>query len=59
MSGLGAAWACGIALGMYTRDVVNVYGARGVVEPRMSAGERAEKIAGWRHAVAATIAYTE
>ena len=22
MSGLGAAWACGIALGMYTRDVV-------------------------------------
>lgn len=58
MSGLGAAWACGIALGMYTRDVVNVYGARGVVEPQMPAEERAEKIAGWRHAVAATIAYT-
>ena len=33
MSGLGAAWACGIALGMYTRDVVDVYGARGIVEP--------------------------
>ena len=58
MSGLGAAWACGIALGMYTRDVVNVYGARAVVEPQMPAEERAEKIAGWRHAVAATIAYT-
>lgn len=58
MSGLGAAWACGIALGMYTRDVVNVYGARGVVEPQMPAERRAEKIAGWRHAVAATIAYT-
>ena len=58
MSGLGAAWACGIALGMYTRDVVNVYGARGVVEPQMPAEERAEKIAGWRHAVADTIAYT-
>ena len=35
MSGLGAAWACGIALGMYTRDVVDVYGARGIVEPSM------------------------
>ena len=58
MSGLGAAWACGIALGMYTRDVVDVYGARGIVEPSMPADERAKKIAGWRHAVAATISYT-
>ena len=58
MSGLGAAWACGIALGMYTRDVVDVYGARGIVEPAMPADERAKKIAGWRHAVDATIAYT-
>lgn len=58
MSGLGAAWACGIALGMYTRDVVDVYGARGIVEPAMTADERAKKIAGWRHAVKSTIAYT-
>lgn len=58
MSGLGAAWACGIALGMYTRDVVDVYGARGIVEPSMPADERAKKIAGWRHAVDATISYT-
>ena len=58
MSGLGAAWACGIALGMYTRDVVDVYGARGIVESTMSADERAKKIAGWRHAVKSTIAYT-
>lgn len=58
MSGLGAAWTCGIALGMYTRDVVSVYGARGVVEPAMEAGERQEHIDGWRHAVAATVAYT-
>lgn len=43
MSGLGAAWACGIALGMYTRDVVDVYGARGIVEPAMSADERAKR----------------
>ena len=58
MSGLGAAWACGIALDMYTRDVVDVYGARGIVEPSMPADERAKKITGWRHAVAATISYT-
>ena len=58
MSGLGVAWACGIALGMYTRDVVDVYGARGIVEPSMPADERAKKIAGWRHAVKSTIAYT-
>lgn len=58
MSGLGAAWACGIALGMYARDVVDVYGARGIVESAMTADERAKKIAGWRHAVAATISYT-
>ena len=58
MSGLGAAWACGIALGMYARDVVDVYGARGIVEPTMSVDERAKKIAGWRRAVDATIAYT-
>ena len=59
MSGLGAAWACGIALGMYTRDVVNVYGARSIVEPQMEEGERAERVAGWRHAVKATIAYSK
>lgn len=59
MSGLGAAWTCGIALGMYTRDVVNVYGARGVVEPQMEEGERADRVAGWRHAVEATIAYSK
>ena len=58
MSGLGAAWACGIALGMCTRDVVDVYGARGIVGPVMPADERAKKIAGWRHAVKSTIAYT-
>lgn len=42
MSGLGAAWACGIALGMYTRDVVDVYGARDIVEPAMPADVRAK-----------------
>ena len=57
MSGLGAAWTCGIALGLYTRDVVDTYGARGAVEPSMPAEKRREKIDGWRHAVRATMAY--
>lgn len=57
MSGLGAAWTCGIALGLYTREVVDTYGARGVVEPSMPAEERREKIDGWRHAVRATMGY--
>ena len=59
MSGLGAAWCCGIALGLYGREVVDTYGARAVVDPQMDAGERAARIAGWRKAVAAVIAYAE
>lgn len=57
MSGLGAAWTCGIALGLYGRDVVNTYGARGVVAPAMDEADRAARIAGWRHAVHATMTY--
>lgn len=59
MSGLGAAWCCGIALGMYDRSVVDTYGARAVVDPQMGLSERAERIDGWRRAVKATIAYAE
>lgn len=57
MSGLGAAWACGIALGLYGREVVNVYGARNVVQPAMGPLGRQERIAGWRRAVTAAKAY--
>lgn len=42
----------------FRAEGVVVYGARGIVEPAMPADERAEKIAGWRHAVEATISYT-
>ena len=54
MSGLGAAWTCGIALA-YTWDVVDTDDARGVVEPSMPPS--VTKIDGWRHAVRATMAY--
>ena len=57
MSGLGAAWVCGIALGLFGREVVDGCGIRGVARPAMPAAERAERIAGWRHAVEAAIAY--
>lgn len=57
MSGLGAAWACGIALGMYTRDVVDVYGAAASWSRRCPLTSEQKKLAGWRHAVEATIAY--
>lgn len=57
MSGLGAAWTCGIALGLYARDVVNTYGARGIVEPGLAPEVRSARISGWRHAVQAAIAY--
>lgn len=57
MSGLGAAWACGAALGLYDRDVCEVYGARDVVAPQMGEGERTERLAGWERAVAATKAF--
>lgn len=59
MSGLGAAWACGIALGLYGREVVNVYDAREVVKPRMGAEEQRGRMAGWRRAVRCAIAYSE
>lgn len=57
MSGLGAAWACGIALGLYGRAVCETYGARSVVEPQMGEAERAGRLAGWERAVAATKAF--
>lgn len=58
MSGLGAAWTCGIALGMYGRDVVSVYGARGIVEPSINPDKRKERLCGWHHAIEAAIAYS-
>lgn len=57
MSGLGAAWTCGIALGLYGREVVDTYGARGTVAPKMDEVDRGRRIAGWRHAVQTAIAY--
>lgn len=59
MSGLGAAWACGIALGLYPADVARRCEPRASWDVQMAATGRAERIAGWRRAVRATIAFAE
>ena len=57
MSGLGAAWCCGIALGMYGPEVTSATPPRATWDSAMAAEERAEKVAGWHHAVEVAIAY--
>ena len=59
MSGLGAAWAAGIALGLYPADVAHGCKPRASWDVQMAATDRAERIAGWRRAVRATIAFAE
>ena len=57
MSGLGAAWCAGIALGLYDREVTHATPPRATWDSRMTPDERAHRIAGWHHAVDAAIAY--
>lgn len=52
LSGIGAAYAAGIAVGMYKRDEVFAKMSRTKFEPLMDAQEREEKYAGWKAAVA-------
>lgn len=57
MSGLGAAWTCGIALGLYPYNVAESCKPRASWDAKMPATDRAELIAGWSRAVKATIAF--
>lgn len=52
LSGIGAAYAAGIAVGMYERDEVFAKMSRTKFEPRMDMEECEEKYAGWKAAVA-------
>lgn len=52
LSGIGAAYAAGIAVGMYKKDEVFAKMNRTKFEPHMDAEEREEKYAGWKAAVA-------
>lgn len=59
MSGLGAAWCAGIALGIYDDGVTGVTPPRASWTPGIAVEERERRIAGWHRAVQATIAYGE
>lgn len=50
LSGIGAAWAAGLACGLYDENVFNVL-KRTAYAPEMSAQARDEKYAGWQDAV--------
>lgn len=52
LSGIGAAYAAGIAVGMYNRDEVFAKMSRTKFETKMAEEEREEKYAGWKRAVA-------
>lgn len=51
LSGIGAAYAAGIAVGLYVRDEVFAKMSRTKFEPAMDAKTRDEKYEGWKHAV--------
>ncbi|QWT17214.1 glycerol kinase GlpK [Collinsella sp. zg1085] len=59
MSALGVAWACGIAQGLFQRDVIATSGVRARLTPSMTADERAQRLAGWHRAVAAAMAFSD
>lgn len=52
LSGIGAAYAAGIAAGIYTREEVFAKMTRRKFEPKMGEDERNSKYAGWKAAVA-------
>lgn len=54
LSGLGAAYAAGMAVGLYDRESVYRHIRRRRYEPGMSPAERAERLAVWKQAVRQT-----
>lgn len=58
MSGLGAAWCAGIAIGRYPSNVAEALKPRATWESKMADVDRIGRIKGWRRAVRATIAFS-
>ena len=58
MSGLGAAWCAGIALGLFDRDVARTLEPRTTWDAGMAAADRSRRIAGWHRAVKTAIEYS-
>jgi len=55
LSGMGPAYAAGIALGLYQKDEIFAGTGRREYSPQMDEAARTEKLAGWRHAVELTL----
>lgn len=51
LSGIGAAYMAGIAVGLYEQDKLAENMKRNVYEPKMEESVRREKYAGWKHTV--------
>ncbi len=51
LSGIGAAYAAGIAMGIYDRDRLFARMGRRTFRPDMDTGTRDMKYRGWKHAV--------
>ena len=52
LSGIGAAYAAGIAMGIYDREQLFARMGRRTFRPAMDPGTRDMKYGGWKHAVA-------
>ncbi len=57
LSGMGAAYMAGIALGVYDYDTLIRQQKTTVFTPKMSGEERAERLAGWAHALDVVLRY--
>lgn len=58
LSGIGAAYAAGIAAGIYNREEVFAKMSRTRFEPKMEKEVREEKYAGWKHAVSQVLTHS-
>jgi glycerol kinase len=57
LSGVGAAYAAGIALGIYDKDKIFQRISKKIFEPSMTDGEREKRIKGWKEAVSLVLAH--
>lgn len=57
LSGIGAAYAAGIAAGIYEREELFAKMSRTRFEPKMDKEVREEKYAGWKHAVSQVLTH--
>ena len=57
LSGMGAAYAAGIAAGLYDPEAVYEHIAHTSYQPRMPQADRDQKLCGWAHAVSQTLTH--